>query len=424
MDLNKDNLKKIRGLVIFTIVAFVIGMNYKSVFAMTGNVMRMIAPFLIGSAIAFILNVPMRRIEKLMPLKKGSKLRRPLSVVVTILFVFGIVVVVVFVVTPELIRTLKSLQESVPSFFAGVQKSIEDLYANNKDFEFLVQNVRIDWKQMLEGVIGFLSVGAGTMLTSTLSAAASIVSGITTFGIAFIFAIYILLQKEILGSQFRRFFHAFLPDKMSTAIIGIAGLTEKTFSNFLTGQCVEAVILGTMFFLILSLFQLPYALLIGVLIAFTALIPLFGAFIGCAIGIFLMLMISPADALVFTIIFFVLQQLEGNLIYPHVVGNSVGLPSIWVLVAVTLGGSAMGIVGMLIFIPLCSVIYTLLREVVHIRLDKKTRAVPVEDVIPVERGVPKERAVPREKVISKEKPGGKEKIVSKAKNPGKENNGK
>ena len=150
--------------------------------------------------------------------------------------------------------------------------------------------------------------------------------------------------------------------------LGVLRMTERIFSKFLTGQCTEAVILGTMFFVTLTILRLPFALLIGVLIAFTALIPIFGAFIGCAVGIFLMLMVSPVQAIWFTIIFLVLQQIEGNLIYPHVVGSSVGLPSIWVLVAVSLGGSMMGIVGMLIFIPLCSVGYTLLKEDVGIQL--------------------------------------------------------
>ena len=209
------------------------------------------------------------------------------------------------------------------------------------------------------------------MLSSTVSAAMSIISGVTTFFIGFVFAIYILLQKETLSRQFKKLMRAYLPEAVTDRTLEILHLIYETFSSFFAGQCLEAVILGTMFFIVLSIFQLPYALLIGVLIAFTALIPLFGAFIGCAIGAFLMLMVEPLNALVFLIIFFVLQQLEGNLIYPHVVGNSVGLPSIWVLVAVTIGGSTMGIVGMLVFIPVCSVLYTLLREAVNKRLNKK-----------------------------------------------------
>ena len=151
----------------------------------------------------------------------------------------------------------------------------------------------------------------------------------------------------------------------------VASLSYKTFSSFVTGQCLEAVILGTMFFIVMSVLRFPYALLVGVVIAFTALIPIFGAFIGCVIGTFLMLVSNPMQAVAFVILFLVLQQIEGNLIYPHVVGGSVGLPSIWVLVAVTVGGSLMGVVGMLIFIPLSSVVYALFREVVYKRLKER-----------------------------------------------------
>lgn len=209
------------------------------------------------------------------------------------------------------------------------------------------------------------------MVASTLSAAISIVSGVANFCIGFVFAVYVLLTKETLAKQAGRLLMAYLPESLYENIVKVASLTEKTFSNFLAGQCVEAVILGTMFFLTLTVMRLPYALLIGVLIAFTALIPIFGAFVGCIVGAFLILMVSPVKALVFLVVFQVLQQIEGNLIYPHVVGGSVGLPSIWVLVAVTLGGSAMGVMGMLVFIPLCSVLYTLLKGAVHNRLNQK-----------------------------------------------------
>ena len=178
-----------------------------------------------------------------------------------------------------------------------------------------------------------------------------------TFFIAFVFAVYILLQKEKLGRQAKKVLFAFVRKGRAEAVLEVLALTYKTFSGFLTGQCVEALILGAMFVITMTLFRLPYALLTGIVIAFTALVPVFGAFIGCAVGAFL--------------IFMVLQQIEGNLIYPHVVGNSVGLPSIWVLAAVSVGGSLMGIVGMLIFIPLMSVVYALFREVVYIKLRQK-----------------------------------------------------
>ena len=211
------------------------------------------------------------------------------------------------------------------------------------------------------------------MLSTTFSAAMSIASGFTTFVIAFVFSIYILLQKETLKAQFKKLFLAILPQKAAERFFEVAALTEKTFSSFLAGQCLEAVILGTMFFVAMTIVRMNYALLMGVLIAFTALIPIFGAFIGCAIGVFLMLMESPMSALAFIVLFNVLQQIEGNLIYPRVVGGSVGLPSIWVLVAVTLGASMMGIAGMLLFIPTCSVLYNLLKRAVNSRLEEKKK---------------------------------------------------
>ena len=198
-----------------------------------------------------------------------------------------------------------------------------------------------------------------------------LVSMAMNFAIGFVFSCYVLLQKEKLGRQVLKAAYAILPVKTVEYLGHVCTLASKVFSSFITGQCIEAVILGSMFFVSMTIGRFPYAMLIGVLISFTALIPVFGGIIGCWVGFFLILMVSPLKALAFLILFLILQQIEGNLIYPHVVGNSVGLPAIWVLVAVTLGGNLMGIVGMLIFIPLVSVIYTLFKEWVSERLEQK-----------------------------------------------------
>ena len=204
-----------------------------------------------------------------------------------------------------------------------------------------------------------------------MGAAMSILGGLLTAVLAAVFSVYILLQKEKLGAQCKKLLYAFLPQERAGQALSIAALSSRTFASFLSGQCLEAVILGCLFFIAMSVLRFPYALMISVLVGFTALIPLFGAFIGCAVGAFMILIIDPMRALWFVILFLVLQQIEGNLIYPKVVGGSVGLPSIWVLVAVTIGGSTMGIAGMLLFIPLCSVLYALLRRTVYERLQKK-----------------------------------------------------
>ena len=371
MELDKNTMRKLRQLILFAILAAAVVMKYEKVLEILGRGVGLIFPFLMGAAIAFILNVPMRGMERHIQPGRPGRWKRPLSLALSILLVAGILLLVIFVVVPELVRTLVSLQSSLPAFFERIQKQAEDLFTQYPDAAVYLQTIELDWDQIGRNAVAFLSESAKTMLSSTWNIAVSVINGMMNFFIGFVFALYILLQKETLCRQAKHLLQAFLPERACGTIFEVASLSERTFSSFLTGQCLEAVILGTMFFITLSVLRLPYALLIGVLIAFTALIPIFGAFIGCVIGAFLMLVVSPMDALVFVVVFFVLQQLEGNLIYPHVVGGSVGLPSIWVLVAVTIGGNAMGIVGMLIFIPLCSVLYTLLREAVRARLSRQ-----------------------------------------------------
>lgn len=374
MELNRDNLKKIRGLIVFTVAAVVLGVHYQKVLTFLGECVSMISPFLLGGAIAFVLNVPMRAIETRTPLKRMKKFRRPICLILSVTSVAGVLMLVIFVVGPELISTLMGLQKSIPQFFEKLQAQAQELFARNPWILMYIEQIEIDWEETGRNIMGFLSSGASTMVASTFHAAVSIISGVANFCIGFVFAVYVLLQKEVLARQAGKALEAYLPDRLSKKIIRTALLAERTFSNFLAGQCMEAVILGIMFFVTLTLMRLPYALLIGVLIAFTALIPIFGAFVGCAVGAFLILMVNPVQALVFLVVFQVLQQVEGNLIYPHVVGGSVGLPSIWVLVAVTVGGSAMGVLGMLVFIPLCSVLYALIKEEVRVRLERKHRS--------------------------------------------------
>lgn len=376
MELNKDNMKRAMVLILYTVAILALAFHMEYVAAFLKAAFRLLFPFLAGAAIAFILNVPMRFIENrilggVLKMKEDSRLKRPASLLLAIFSVLAIMAVVVLVVVPELTDTLMGLKRLVPAFFENMQIQAERIFAQYPEIVEYINSIEVDWKTLMEDVAAFVTVGAGSILSSTVTAAVSIASGLTTLSISFIFSLYILLQKETLSRQFKRLFYAYFPEKAVDRGLDILRMTERIFSKFLTGQCTEAVILGTMFFVTLTVLRLPFALLIGVLIAFTALIPIFGAFIGCAVGIFLMLMVSPMQALWFTIIFFVLQQIEGNLIYPHVVGGSVGLPSIWVLAAVSLGGSMLGIMGMLVFIPLCSVAYALIKEDVGIQLKEK-----------------------------------------------------
>lgn len=380
MNLDRENMRKIKELIVFTIIILIALWNYTLIIDAVVFVFGIVFPFLLGGGIAFVLNVPMNFVEEkffynrwLKNKKVANRLARPVSLVLTILIVIGVVVLVMFVVIPELTRTVLTLGVTIRDFVPDAQRFLEEVFADNSEISAWLSSLNLNVDKIMESAVGFFQNGAGNILNSTMSAIGSIVSGMATFVIAFVFACYVLLQKEKLRVQVQKVMYAFLAEKRVNWCLEVFSLTNRSFTNFLTGQCVEALILGMMFFVAMNVFSMPYSLLVSVLITFTALIPIFGAFIGCVVGAFLILMVDPLQALIFVIMFLVLQQIEGNLIYPKVVGRSVGLPSIWVLAAVTVGGSLMGIVGMLIFIPIVSVIYNLFRASVYRHLRKKHR---------------------------------------------------
>ena len=390
MELNNENMKKIRHLIVFTALIILCFWKYTIVFQAVKFVIGVVFPFILGGAIAFVFNVPMHFIENRLIQEKWKekykivrKTARPVSLVLTIIFVIGIVAAVLFGVLPQLTGTIAKLGYSIQTFIPKVQEWANDWFHNNKEVMAYVNQLEFNWDKVIEVAVDWVSNGAGNIVESGVTAAVNIVSGFATFFIAFVFACYILLQKEKLGVQAKKVLFAFVQKGRAEAAIEVCSLTYRTFSNFLTGQCMEAVILGTMFVIAMSIFKMPYAWLIGILIAFTALIPIFGAFIGCAVGTFLIFMIHPIQALWFIVLFLVLQQIEGNLIYPYVVGNSVGLPSIWVLAAVSIGGSLMGVVGMLIFIPIVSVLYAVFREIVYLKLKKNN--IKIKDILQSEK---------------------------------------
>lgn len=374
MKLDKQNMRSIRHLILFTALVCLGVINVKEVAGIAGFLLSIIQPFIWGGAIAFVMNIPLNGIEKKLlngwKGKAADKLKRPVSIVLSMTFIVCLLAFAVMTVLPQLGRTIVDIGNKMPAFFDGMMQQLVKLTDSNPQImEYLneFQLNTFDWQNLLKSVAEFLQKGVGSMLNSTFSVASSIIGGIMNMVVSIIFSIYILSQKEKLGNQGERILRAYCPERVYHQAMRVIKLLGGNFNNFISGQCLEAVILGTMFVIVLTICQIPYALLIGVLIAFTALIPIVGAFIGCFVGAFLILVDSPVKALIFVIIFLVLQQIEGNLIYPHVVGSSVGLPSIWVLAAVTLGASLMGIAGMLLFIPLVSTVYTLLRDDVNAR---------------------------------------------------------
>jgi len=371
--MNKKTERSILKLLIYAGIIILAIMYSEQLWSGIVFLAQVIQPFVIGGAIAFVLNILMRQIEKIHIGK--HKVPRGLSIVLTLVLIAGVLTLIGFIVVPQLGITIRDLGVKIPKFIDKASVKIQELSANNPQvMEWIrnLENMEINWNSILETAIEFVRSGFGNVLTSTVLVAGNIIGGIVNVFIAFVFAIYALLMKEKLIDQYKRILRAYLPENIRVTTEKVLTLLNANFRNFISGQCLEAVILGFMFFIVMTILQFPYALLVGVLIGFTSLIPIVGGFIGCGISAFFILVDSPMKAVWFIVIFLVLQQIEGNLIYPKVVGGSVGLPSIWVLTAVSVGGSLMGVLGMLLFIPIVSTGYTLLRENVN-----KRNAMPI-----------------------------------------------
>lgn len=380
MEFSREKIKQIKSLMVLAAFLVLAVIYSEKIFAGFVFIIGIFKPFIYGGAIAFVLNIPMRGIEeklfKRWKGKRAEKLKRPLSILFSIVLILLLFTAVVGMIIPQVAETISEIAKKIPAFMEHMTVEIERLARKESvlaDWAEKLEAMEIKWDEVLENTVYFLKNGAGSMLGSTFSVAGSIISGVVNIVIGFVFALYILAQKERLADQGRRVLSAYLPARIEEKILEICSLLYKNFTSFITGQCLEAVILGTLFVIFMTVFRMPYALVVGVLIAITALIPIVGAFIGCAVGVFLIMINDPIQALWFLVLFLVLQQIEGNLIYPRVVGSSVGLPSIWVLTAVSVGGGLFGVVGMLVFIPLLSTCYALFKESVNRRNALKSK---------------------------------------------------
>ena len=360
-------------LIVFTIAVLVCFQNLIIVGNCLRYVLGMISPFILGACLAFVINIPMNFFEKKLFAKDNKftkKAKRPLSLILAIVVILAVLAAVFVIVVPKLSDTLMQVvdtaQSSVPRLKVFINQYVNDDQIN----EILNQYSNIDTNKLFNTLIDFFKSDTTTnFLGSTVGVVKGIVNSVVNIAIGFVFAIYILLAKETLSRQISKSLKAIFNEKIYEYILKVSKLSYTTFANFITGQCLEAVIIGTLFVVSMSILKMPYALLVGVLIGFTALIPFIGAFLGFLISALLILMVSPITVVYFAILFLIIQQIEGNLIYPYVVGGSVGLPSIWVLVALTVGGQLMGMVGILLFIPLSSVCYALFCQWVNKRLE-------------------------------------------------------
>ena len=347
------------------------------------KIWELISPFAIGAVIAFVFNVPMRAIERPLEGIRNQNVRRAFSLVLTIAALMLVITFVVELLVPQIRLTVDSLSQQIPAFVEKTAADLVILMDENPDLKNWVleaMNLQsIEWSSFLKQTLTLVGESVSSVMGSAFNVIGNVTGAIVNAVISIVFAIYCLCRKEILARQGRRILYAVLPEHRSDEIIRIFRLTNVTFSNFISGQCLEAVILGGLFAVVMVILKMPYIPLVSVVIAVTALIPVVGAFVGCVVGAFFILVNDPVQAVTFVGMFLVLQQLENNLIYPRVVGTSIGLPGMWVLVAVTLGGELMGVAGMFVMIPLAAVAYTLAREFTDKRLAE--RNIPVEKLM-------------------------------------------
>ena len=348
--------------------------------AMFSTVWNLISPFVVGAGIAFVFNVPMRAIERQLADIRRAGFRRLLSIVLTILCLVLIIMFVFELLIPQIRLTVASLSQTIPVFIEGLAAKLMVMMQDHPELRAWLQEAlkleSLDWNTILTETLGFLSNQMSTVMGGAVTVIGSVTGAIINMVVSIAFAIYCLSRKEILSRQGRRLLYSFLSENHADQVIRVLRLTNSTFSNFISGQCLEACILGCLFAVAMAIFKMPYISLVSVVIGVTALIPVVGAFVGCILGAFFILVNNPIQALTFVIMFLVIQQLENNLIYPRVVGTSIGLPGMWVLVAVSVGGDLMGVGGMLLMIPVTSVIYALLREFTDKRLAE--RGIPPE----------------------------------------------
>ena len=374
MEQDKKDIKKWFKIISFALIGLLIVNNFSVVTGFVAKFFDIISPFVVGAALAFILNIPMKFFESKfskITFKKGKKLNKNLiriiSLLLAIIVIGFIITLIVTLILPEIINIIKLLVENSPKYMNEIKNFALDITTNMPDIRDSIKNININNENMQEQI----KTIATNVLTFSVSFAGNVVGSIVDAIVSLVFAIYILTGKDKLKEQSKRIVYAYFDKTKAEGILEFGRTARRIFKNFITGQCLEACILGSLSIVGMFILDIPYAVPIGVLIGVTALVPIVGAFIGISVGAVLILSVEPVKVLTFLVFILILQQIEGNLIYPKVVGDSVGLPGIWVLVAVAVGGDLFGLVGMLLGLPVASVIYTLIKDNVNKRLDHK-----------------------------------------------------
>ena len=387
MERKKTDMKEKMGMkrpiigYILLIAALILGIqNITVVVTVLQTVVGVLQPLILGAVIAYILNILMKKLEKIyFPKSKNrliNKTKRMVCIILSLLLVIGILGLVMGLVLPELAGAFAVIAESVPVYY---EKLVAWLMTYSDKFpviEEYINGLQLDWSQITKNLVMYATSGVGGIFNSAISVVSVVVGGIVNFVIALIFAIYLLAGKEKLSAQLKRVLEAYLSEKKRAQLAQMVAVADNTFSCFIVGQCTEAVILGSLCTIGMWILRFPYAPMTGAFIGVTALIPVAGAYLGAGVGAFMIMTVDPMKALLFLVFIVCLQQLEGNLIYPKVVGSSVGLPALWVLAAVTVGGGINGIFGMLLGVPIAATLYKLIGMDVRKKVDKQMAVAP------------------------------------------------
>ena len=354
----------IRALVLLIVFAWAL-VNFDAVLRFLGKPLALFSPFLIGGGIAFLINVvlnPLERCWNKVCKKAPAKLTRPVCLTISAVFVIGILFAVVFMMIPSLRESMDEFIQNIPIYVDEIGLWWADTVHFVAKYNIVLPEYAIDADLLMEKITAFINDEGSGIITVTWGAATSILSGLVDVLLAFVFALYLLAKKEVVAAHLKKLITTVLPQTRAKRLLGIASLTNQTFTNFVSGQLTEAVIIGVLCLFGMLILRIPYAGAVSAFVAVTALVPIFGAWLGGGLGAFLILLAEPIKAVWFIVYLLILQQVEGNLIYPKVVGKSVGRPGLLVLMAVTIGGGAFGILGMLFSVPVCAVLYSLYLE--------------------------------------------------------------
>lgn len=371
--------RRILFIITFTIVLTAIVFHFQDLMGAVHTISDIAHSFIIGGIIAFILNVILRQLELKVfknvsfETKKGRSFKRPICLVLTIIIVLIVLFIVAFLLIPRLLEAIMAIVDQLSIFIPNAQKNLEKLIQDNKELLHFIESLNIDFEGMINQIADIVSKTVTNSISNAISAVSSFAGTLFSLMISFMFAMYLLISKEKLSAQLRLVMKAFLSEKNQEKVEHILSLSFDTFSSFVSGQGLEAIVLGTLVGTCCWIFGLSYASVVGVIAAMCSFIPMFGGMITLVIGTLIQLIVSPLQAIFFFFMLSIIQQIDGNLIYPNIMGNRIGLPPMYVLIAFTVGGKLMGLFGMLLFIPITSILYDLFRDWTYERIEKKKK---------------------------------------------------